>query len=43
MVKNLKHIIEETDRYNFHAHSQFCDGRDTIADIAGSASDAGMR
>lgn len=43
MVKNLITITAETDSYNFHAHTQFCDGRDTMDDIAREAETAGMR
>lgn len=39
---DLKRIIESTDRYNFHAHSQFCDGRDSMIEIADAASEAGL-
>lgn len=39
----LMEIIRETRDYNLHAHSQFCDGRDSIATIARGASDAGMK
>lgn len=33
----IKDIIGRTDRYNFHSHSEFCDGRAPIASIAASA------
>lgn len=39
---NLRRIIDSTHRYNFHAHTQFCDGRDTLAQIADAAADAGF-
>lgn len=42
-MTDLKQIIDTTRDYNFHAHTQFCDGRDTISDIAGSAASSGMR
>lgn len=34
---NLHKIINTTDRYNFHSHTQFCDGRDTVAIMAAAA------
>lgn len=42
-MTDLKEIIGWTDNYNFHAHSQFCDGRDTMADIAAAAGEGGFR
>lgn len=39
---NLKEIISSTDSYNFHSHTQFCDGRDTISDMASAAVDGGF-
>lgn len=39
----IKDIIESTKDYNLHAHSQFCDGRDYMEDIADAARKAGMR
>lgn len=40
---SIKGIIESTKDYNLHAHSQFCDGRDSMDDIAEAARKAGMR
>lgn len=40
---DIKRIIESTRDYNLHAHSQFCDGRDTMAQIAEAAARSGMR
>ncbi len=34
MSIDLRHIINSTERYNFHTHTQFCDGRDSIETIA---------
>lgn len=42
MATDIRRIITATRDYNLHAHTQFCDGRDTMADIAGSAHAAGM-
>ncbi len=35
-------ISRSTDRYNFHSHTQFCDGRNTMAEFAAAAAAAGM-
>lgn len=37
MSPDLRQILSSTDRYNFHGHTQFCDGRDTMESIAGQA------
>lgn len=42
MPIDIRGIIETTDSYNFHAHTQFCDGRDTISSISAAAADAGF-
>lgn len=34
---NLTEIIHSTRNYNFHTHTQFCDGRSAMAEIAGRA------
>lgn len=39
---DLKQITESTDNYNFHSHTQFCDGRATMQQIVESAIDAGF-
>lgn len=38
----LKDIIKTTHRYNFHTHTQFCDGKDTMEAISASASRQGF-
>lgn len=43
MATDIRTIVDTTTDYNLHAHSQFCDGRDTMADIARGARAAGMR
>jgi histidinol-phosphatase (PHP family) len=40
---NFKEITEKTDFYNFHTHTQFCDGRSTIQEMVDAASDAGFQ
>lgn len=40
---NLGEIVGSTRGYNLHAHSQFCDGRDNMDEIARAAFDCGMR
>ncbi|MDE5975830.1 MAG: PHP domain-containing protein, partial [Muribaculaceae bacterium] len=42
MTEVLRNIIDSTDRYNFHAHTQFCDGRDSMEEIAAASRDAGL-
>ena len=39
---NIREIISSTDSYNFHSHTQFCDGRDTIDSMALAAVSAGF-
>lgn len=34
---DFRDIIESTDRYNFHTHTQFCDGRSTVEAMARAA------
>ncbi len=36
---DLKNIARETDAYNFHSHTQFCDGRATMEEMLKSAID----
>lgn len=40
---NFKEIIASTDRYNFHSHTQFCDGHAPMADFAANAVATGFR
>lgn len=42
MSVDIKQIITSTDNYNLHSHSQFCDGRDTMEQIAAGARKEGM-
>lgn len=39
---DFKTISATTDRYNFHSHTQFCDGRAPMADFAKAAADNGF-
>lgn len=41
-IKPITDITGRTDRYNFHSHSEFCDGRAPIASISESACKAGF-
>lgn len=48
MKPDFRRIAAETltpdgDRYNFHTHTQFCDGHDTMEEIAAAAVGCGMR
>lgn len=36
-ITEITEITGRTDRYNFHSHSEFCDGRAPISEIAGAA------
>lgn len=40
---NLHEIISTTRNYNFHSHTQFCDGRESMARMAGQALACGMK
>lgn len=40
---DFKAIISQTDKYNFHSHTQFCDGRAAMADFAEAAAAAGFQ
>lgn len=40
---DIKEIVNKTDAYNLHAHTQFCDGRDTMENITAGAKEAGMQ
>lgn len=42
MNESLISIINTTDNYNFHSHTQFCDGRAPMEVMAMAASDAGF-
>lgn len=35
-------ILPKTETYNYHSHTQFCDGRFPMTDMAAAAFDAGM-
>lgn len=39
---DLKQIIAQSTRYNFHSHTPYCDGRDSMAAIAAAATECGM-
>lgn len=40
---DLREIIRSTRAYNFHAHTQWCDGHDTLETIARAAASLGYR
>lgn len=40
---DFQSIISSTDRYNFHSHTQFCDGRAPMEEFATAAVESGMR
>lgn len=34
---DFRSVIQQTNRYNFHSHTQYCDGRASMADFADAA------
>ena len=40
---DLQRIAEQTDKYNFHSHTQYCDGRATMTEMAAAAAREGFR
>ena len=38
----IEDIIKATDRYNLHSHTQFCDGRFPMEEMAASAAECRM-
>lgn len=40
---DIREIIRDTDDYNFHSHTQFCDGRFTMDEMVEAAVAAGLR
>lgn len=43
MKPELSEIISTTDSYNFHSHTQYCDGRFTMDEFAAAAVAAGLK
>lgn len=41
-VQFITDIIDRTDRYNFHSHSQFCDGKAAVEEIIEAAYNKGF-
>ena len=39
---DFRKIISQTDRYNFHSHTQYCDGRADVDTMARAAVACGM-
>ncbi|MDE5687294.1 MAG: histidinol-phosphatase [Paramuribaculum sp.] len=39
---DFRNIVKDTDRYNFHSHTQFCDGRANMEQFAAAAAEAGF-
>lgn len=39
---DLRDIIERTDAYNFHSHTQYCDGRAPMSEMAEAAVQSGL-
>lgn len=36
-------LIKDTDKYNLHSHTQYCDGRNTLREMVSAAADHGFR
>ncbi len=41
--QELFSLIKDTQDYNLHSHTEFCDGHATLSEMAGAAAEAGMR
>ena len=42
-MTDIREIIRSTRAYNFHAHTQWCDGRDSLEEIARAAASLGYK
>ena len=42
MRPDFNGILARGRRYNFHTHTQFCDGRNSVAEMAAAAAEAGL-
>lgn len=42
MKPDIKAVARDGEKYNFHTHTQFCDGHDTVAKMAQAAFEAGF-
>lgn len=42
-IEGLREITQTTDAYNFHSHTQFCDGKATMQAMAAEAARCGMK
>lgn len=43
MSLDLRKIVDSTEAYNLHTHSQFCDGRSSMEELAAAACEAGFK
>ena len=41
--QELFSLIKDTQDYNLHSHTEFCDGHATLSEMAGAAAEAGMK
>lgn len=42
-AQQLLSLIKDTDLYNLHSHTQYCDGHATVREMANAAADAGFK
>lgn len=42
-AKEIRQVIETTDRYNFHSHTEYCDGHAPVSSIVGAACSEGFK
>lgn len=42
-TEDIKQLTDSTDRYNFHSHTQFCDGRAPMSVMAEAAAEDGFK
>lgn len=40
---DILEMVQGTEMYNLHSHTQYCDGRATLSEMAAAAADAGFR
>lgn len=41
--QEIAELIKDTDRYNLHSHTQYCDGRNTLREMVAAAAEQGFR
>lgn len=41
--RQISELIKDTDRYNLHSHTHYCDGRNTLREMVTAAAEQGFR